>query len=1088
MKMLKKIITNIKQSFVVIALQAICFILFASSAYALIYKPKSPNFVRGGKANNQSHLNEIRKFTECYEPRDFAFTFYENNSRPEEIDENNSTQNERTAYYSAVRLYDNPTQDDLTESEREAYFNNVLPVDGVSLASDIFGLSTATSATIQKSVCNSVRTVFNNGSDWQKPKIRVVYRAAFENHARDLAHGECAVIGLIRFCARYAAPGTHGNRTNETNQPRTLLCAYEDTWDAYDTDWSFSPNHHLSTDPDPSFVQQVFNTGILNQVVGITVGCVETPLAIGPPPWSNNEWSDVALPAPTLTYGANANFFEPTINLVFCQKNSGTFVPLPCRFEPNGEFKFRTPENNDTVLRYGRGNFALGVRQAFTVPVNPNAGREFKHVVSCSFKYHFVSIVNCNNGDHNDNSNNHNQVGQENTSNAEEVVFNVEFTASITKENPTKVCVTKTAVTSEETNNERVPTNVYIGCIDRPGYMPYPTVKFSTVEDNLNLYNKPEFEEQDGSGSVVIKNYRTKDYEKIKLEVSFAGDPYGKTIETEAVDFKYTPDGQDTPITEQIESQKYLQFFNAFDPDKINSKYKDSVLDFAKKLKMRCGYIHQVRFCIAPQGKFINTKETYADELDGDGKQNLADDTNMCLTDYVTAPKVIVRNSTPEILRNDKNASVSELLAESFYVHDLPIVTNNGYNTYITGDDAVIHNPEHLPVLVNGQKKLEQIPLQKPNSPSNSNHSIDEAWVYTPFIDQETGANLPIKYENGEINQVNYQNYLNNTRAIQEKIDNDPKFLVRALNPQELGLCNGPVRISTADQYMAVYDDSGDFTFRVLDHCKSLEIVALGAGSSAHIGPYELNGERVYVGFPGSPGALVVAQDVPVPDKSQEVKITVGKGGYSHFHNSGSNTLKDDGSEYAVGIGHIQGKGQTTTVAFGGRNIIVAPGGDRGGTQANANENCTEGGDCQNPLTPYEYEIRGYFGAHVSEYGEKAHFPVYDANENFVRYELSQQSDIQCHGDGIIDSDPSMDSIYKWKYKEKFPGKKGDYLPNTPKSSAHGVGGCVHVSVERNAEDSEKSGIDLSTMKAGRGGNGYVSIKCSQWQSGVIVE
>lgn len=173
-------------------------------------------------------------------------------------------------------------------------------------------------------------------SDYFEPKIKVLYSIVGYNGERTLGHGECGWMAGVRFCARYAWPAgteipegralTDDNDDNLTdadspgysttdcglnpnvtvfNQAR--LCAYEDPLDGADTDPDYEQYHE--NEPNINYID--YSNAYLydhNHIVTTNLGCVDVPLAPGPPPFCATLQSPYPRPSVFKVSTATADF------------------------------------------------------------------------------------------------------------------------------------------------------------------------------------------------------------------------------------------------------------------------------------------------------------------------------------------------------------------------------------------------------------------------------------------------------------------------------------------------------------------------------------------------------------------------------------------------------------------------------------------------------------------------------------------------------------------------------------------------------------------------------------------------------------
>lgn len=314
---------------------------------------------------------------------------------------------------------------------------------------------------------------------WNRPTLEVVYQVfkIGEEHRGVMAMGECSDIHGIRFCARTANPGTvkdpqtgvippnYGNNTGSTPNPRPQLCAYEDMVDGMDLDRGRSPYHHMAKNGSaPSMVQGMVMGGIAGHIIGppgfglitaavgalvtaimshynhivpLDLGCVERPIAVGPPAWCNNCWKRTYIPGPIITHSEDSTFFKPYVDLLFCEeidfKGNPKGRPMRCQYKSDGI----------TLIN------GMRLAEAVTVPLTANGTAQR---ISAS-----VAV-------------NHNYTKPDGT------VMDVDkrhFEARVDAYDPKNICVYRTQ------ESDGSPTEILEGCVLRPGYMPLPIVGVS---------------------------------------------------------------------------------------------------------------------------------------------------------------------------------------------------------------------------------------------------------------------------------------------------------------------------------------------------------------------------------------------------------------------------------------------------------------------------------------------------------------------------------------------------------------------------------------------------------------------------------
>jgi hypothetical protein len=337
----------------------------------------------------------------------------------------------------------------------------------------IVGLGlTHTRTNLHQAVCNSANTT------WRHPLVRVVYMVNRNQHRRDLRPTECKWIKGIRFCARMAYPKlggcNHGNCTGEPGgeDPKPQLCAYVDPMDATDNKGSRSEYHEdtdVSTLMSPgqaaatgavagaavgsiipgigTVVGAVIGSAVgalvskirsvKNRHVRRTLGCVDRPMAVGPPAWRNDAWQLEYLPPPTLDYHRNSTFASPAVDLHFCEQSlyqdpladDVDAQNVMCSFMKDDEGFYIRPLTpvGDQVLSNTR-----------TINITPNPTAETA-------------------------------VGSTGTGIAGD---NRRYEGRIDIHSPDLICVYKT----REVDGRNLNPAQLIDCLPRPGYMPLPIV------------------------------------------------------------------------------------------------------------------------------------------------------------------------------------------------------------------------------------------------------------------------------------------------------------------------------------------------------------------------------------------------------------------------------------------------------------------------------------------------------------------------------------------------------------------------------------------------------------------------------------
>lgn len=203
----------------------------------------------------------------------------------------------------------------------------------------------------------------------------------YSDKTANLGIGQCSFLGIIRHCARLARPGTHGNPgvgTIDANgvpiydyRYATQLCVYEDPMDGNDTDSDSQPLHKHTNLKNKTPAELAEDSTLLTATTGVgigvavmaggpigvlaagiaygigflvelgmnsanhvvighwhpqgqhndnPVGCVNIPLAPGPPPLCD---TITPMTAPAYTYNV-------------CQENQKSTLQKPCVAGENG--------------------------------------------------------------------------------------------------------------------------------------------------------------------------------------------------------------------------------------------------------------------------------------------------------------------------------------------------------------------------------------------------------------------------------------------------------------------------------------------------------------------------------------------------------------------------------------------------------------------------------------------------------------------------------------------------------------------------------------------------------------------------------
>jgi hypothetical protein len=306
-------------------------------------------------------------------------------------------------------------------------------------------------------------------STWIKPKIDVQFRTWAVSYPKfSLADGECYTVAALRFCARVAPPGTkekgtqydnYGNQTGATDNPRVQLCAYHDPLDGMDTNIDRSPHRWMEPNDENSKTGRAVGAAVgisfaaglpflafggpilsifagliggiimaimanFNHYVFNNLGCVDLPVAKGPPAFCNNCWHTKYAVSPIIYLGYESTFLNPNVVLNFCFKDTAN----------NGTQRKDPVQCDDSLLNVKN---SPAIERITLSPVGPT----YADTKSVSFSY---------------------------TEAGELINDKREFTARISTNNPSQICVFMTKdITGKASNIEQ-------GCIKRPGYMPLP--------------------------------------------------------------------------------------------------------------------------------------------------------------------------------------------------------------------------------------------------------------------------------------------------------------------------------------------------------------------------------------------------------------------------------------------------------------------------------------------------------------------------------------------------------------------------------------------------------------------------------------
>jgi hypothetical protein len=318
------------------------------------------------------------------------------------------------------------------------------------------------------SVCPGASADQGGSFDWQSPRIRV-YRGA---NYTELMANECSSINLERFCARRAFAGTKGldnesdnfgNKTGISDNPRVQLCAYDDSMDGMDTSGTNNPYHwHTSNEEaktgaalgggagsgmaiganfgPPGIVIGAIGglvigsmvaaiTSSYNHVVIANIGCIDLPIAKGPPAFCNDCWSKGWGISPTLLVEPDSTFLTPKISMTFCFSPStaeGQKEPIVCPAPVDGAIPVASLDKTSFYLE-------PDITKNFTDTVTPGSSLTYT-------------------------------IDGKPASDARE------FTAKITSMDPNHICVYMTK------DMKGKASNTILGCAARSGQMPMPTI------------------------------------------------------------------------------------------------------------------------------------------------------------------------------------------------------------------------------------------------------------------------------------------------------------------------------------------------------------------------------------------------------------------------------------------------------------------------------------------------------------------------------------------------------------------------------------------------------------------------------------
>lgn len=321
----------------------------------------------------------------------------------------------------------------------------------------------------------------SENSKWNAPELRLWFHSAFwlPGVYGDyyISLNECVWVGAVRFCARRVASGcylndkgdkicpdyNYGNITGrDPKNAKVQLCAFEDSMDGMDTTGNFSPfNQGTSNDEALSIVSGLVIggavgliggpylavggalTGLLtaaitqthNHVVNRDLGCVDLPLAKGPPVWRHSAWNLNYSPKPDISLGAPSTFDKPTVVVTICEETKNGKTKLSkCR---------RDPSNLE--------QYASGISVKQTISLTPQKSNGFKdrgeYEEAGDVGSPSIGLTDLFGG-----------------GGISPLISNMVFEARISTRHPHKVCVYK------------IKNDSLQGCVPRPGYMPKPTI------------------------------------------------------------------------------------------------------------------------------------------------------------------------------------------------------------------------------------------------------------------------------------------------------------------------------------------------------------------------------------------------------------------------------------------------------------------------------------------------------------------------------------------------------------------------------------------------------------------------------------
>ncbi|MCE3231790.1 MAG: hypothetical protein K0R98_47 [Rickettsiaceae bacterium] len=257
-----------------------------------------------------------------------------------------------------------------------------------------------------------------DSSSWKDPKIDVYYNYPENKRKMTLSDKECGWSAGIRFCARKAFPGNaeektadenYGNTTGATPNPRVQLCAYEDPMDGMDKNGAENKYHWQTKNQDRANLAGSIAGGMAigyffgplgpavgaligGLVVAITstynhnvennLGCVDLPIAKGPPPFCNDCWHTKYAISPLIDLDINSTFMSPKVKLTFCfdakAGNSSVKEPAVCDLNNDSQQSYLLNPNSENGY-VSKGAIDLN----YVISGQPISDkREFKAVVS----------------------------------------------------------------------------------------------------------------------------------------------------------------------------------------------------------------------------------------------------------------------------------------------------------------------------------------------------------------------------------------------------------------------------------------------------------------------------------------------------------------------------------------------------------------------------------------------------------------------------------------------------------------------------------------------------------------------------------